>query len=149
MSEPIEETSPPDSGGEMESMPVAAGKDEGFWRELWFQARLVWHLLRSPEVPFYLKFLPLLAVIYVLVPTDLVPDVFPLIGQLDDLTALLVGAKVFIELSPQDVVAHHRQIMRKHGIELSAKRDRHEEDDLIDAIVIEGEFEVSDDGNED
>ena len=69
--------------------------------------RLVWQLIRSPEVPLYLKILPALAFIYILIPTDFIPDFIPGLGQLDDLTALIVGAKVFIELAPQDVVARH------------------------------------------
>jgi len=71
--------------------------DQGFWREMWHQIRLAWYLFRSPEVPMYLKVLPALAIVYVLFPWDFIPDVLPVIGQLDDLTALIVGAKVFIE----------------------------------------------------
>jgi len=147
MSEPDKELSPPEMGVELESITTTRVKDEGFWRELWFQARLVWHLLRSPDVPFYLKLFPVVAVIYVLVPTDLMPDVFPLIGQLDDLTALLVGAKIFIELSPQDVVAHHRQIMREAQRRARSQSDSQEGDSLTDAIIIEGEYELTDESD--
>ncbi|MEW5987812.1 MAG: DUF1232 domain-containing protein [Chloroflexota bacterium] len=94
----------------------AMNKDPGFWRELWQQARLVWLLLRDPEIPFYLKIVPLLALIYIIVPIDLSPDWLPLLGQLDDLTALLVGAKVFIELSPPEVVARHLATLRQQKV---------------------------------
>ena len=121
-------------------------KDEGFWREMWRQARLVWQLLRSPEVPIYLKLLPALAIVYILVPTDLIPDFIPGLGQLDDLTALLVGAKVFIELAPQDVVSRHIRAMRQSAD--SKKTDPDDADDAdVESIIIEGDFEVADEEN--
>ncbi|MBL1130967.1 MAG: hypothetical protein D8M54_21040 [Chloroflexi bacterium] len=82
-------------------------RDPGFWREAWQQARLVFRLLFDREVPFYLKFLPFLAVFYVIWPIDLLPTV-----PLDDITVLLVGAKVFIELAPQHVVVKHLNQIR-------------------------------------
>ena len=100
---------------EMDSDAVARTKDEGFWREMWHQMRLVWYLIRDPEVPFYLKVLPLAAFIYILIPTDFIPDVFPVVGQLDDLTALIVGGKVFIELAPQHVVAEYIRSMQSRS----------------------------------
>ena len=45
----------------MESTLTTDVKDAGFWKEIWRQVRLVWHLLRSPEVPIYLKLVPLAA----------------------------------------------------------------------------------------
>jgi uncharacterized membrane protein YkvA (DUF1232 family) len=55
--------------------------DPAFWRELWNQARLVYHLMRDPDVPFYLKLLPLAAVAYVIFPADLAPDLVPVHGS--------------------------------------------------------------------
>jgi uncharacterized membrane protein YkvA (DUF1232 family) len=86
--------------------------DPGFFRELWQQARLVYALLRDPEVPFYLKLLPFTAVLYLIFPLDLIPDLVPVFGQLDDLTVLLVGAKLFVDMSPPHIVARHRDQIR-------------------------------------
>lgn len=129
----------------MESTLTTDVKDDGFWKEIWRQARLVWHLLRSPEVPIYLKLVPLAAVIYALIPTDLVPDFLPVLGQLDDLTALLVGAKVFIELSPQDAVARHMQSMRNQAPPAGADDGVAVPDGDVDAaIVIDGDYHFAD-----
>lgn len=112
----------------------AKAKEPGFWREIWQQMRLVFHLIRDPDVPFYLKFLPFLAIIYLFVPVDLVPDFLPGLGQLDDVTILLVGAKIFVELSPQHVVARHMaKIRQDDGYRAEA--------DVADAIIIEGDYE--------
>ena len=134
----------------MDSTLTNSLSDQGFWREMWHQIRLAWYLLRSPEVPLYLKVLPALAVIYVLVPTDLIPDIFPVIGQLDDLTALIVGAKVFIELAPQDVVNRRVQSMRPQAPASGDEgTDNGQTDDSTDnPIVIEGDFQIVDDEKE-
>ena len=123
--------------------------DEGFWREIWYQARLVWYLLRSPEVPLYLKILPALAVIYVIVPTDLIPDVFPVIGQLDDITALLVGAKIFIELAPQETVARYIQAFRMQAASSEEVGEGNRRSGIApeDSIIIDGDYEIVEDEN--
>src|SRR5690606_31504963 len=111
--------------------------DPAFWREIWNQARLVYHLLRDPEVPFYLKLLPLAAVAYVIFPADLAPDIVPVLGQMDDLMALLVGAKVFGEMAPPHIVERY-----------PAGPQRDELDPLKDAIIIDAEHEPARNGNE-
>lgn len=140
-----------EKNGDMNTALTDATKDQGFWREMWRQARLAWYLIRSPEVPLYLKLLPALAVIYVLLPTDFIPDVFPVIGQLDDLTALLVGAKVFIELAPQDVVARYIQAARQNAPAVSPENDFGDQNPAADEnlIVIEGDFDVVDEDEKD
>lgn len=91
---------------------IAKEKSPGFWREVWQQTRLVFRLIRDPEVPFYLKVVPFVGLLYVIMPIDLISDFVPVMGQLDDITALIVGAKVFIELAPPYVVARHMQEIR-------------------------------------
>jgi uncharacterized membrane protein YkvA (DUF1232 family) len=120
-------------------------KDPGFWKEIWEQFRLVWLLLRDKDVPIYLKLLPLAAVIYVIFPADLFPDLIPVLGQVDDITAVILGAKMFIEMSPQDIVNRHIRAMRMDYD--SANLDGFEPSDKeIDAsIVIEGEFDQVED----
>ncbi len=129
----------------LESALTASTRDQGLWKDIWQQIRLIWYLLRDPEVPLYLKVVPLIAVIYALLPTDFVPDVFPVLGQLDDITALIVGGKVFIELAPPQVVARYAMAMRKASKKRSMESgEEDEESGLEQAIVIEGEYEAVD-----
>jgi uncharacterized membrane protein YkvA (DUF1232 family) len=72
------------------------------------RGRLVLRLLRDRRVPLLLRFAALLPVVYVVSPFDFLPDVAPLVGQLDDLGILLLGAEAFIALCPRHVVAHHQ-----------------------------------------
>ena len=121
-------------------------RDIGFWKALLYQIRLVWYLIRDPEVPIYVKLIPLVALIYVLIPTDFIPDVFPVMGQLDDITALLVGGKVFIEMSPPHVVQKYLAMLRQHQngeatAEMSDEVSGEEGSGALEeTIIIEGDF---------
>lgn len=95
--------------------PSANIKDVGFLGELWQQVRLVFYLIKDREVPIYLKVLPLVGVLYTLFPIDIITDVVPVLGQLDDLTILLIGAKVFIEMAPPQVVARYMDQMNSRN----------------------------------
>lgn len=113
---------------EMES-GMTSRRDPGFWRDLWQQTRLTLLLMRDSDVPFYLKLLPFAALIYVVWPLDLLPGIV-----LDDITAVLVGVKIFIEMSPPHVVARHMQTIREQDGMLKAH-----DDDIADTIIIDNE----------
>ena len=113
----------------------ATKQRQGFILEAVDSVRLVWRLLRDPAVPIYLKLFPLVAILYVVYPFDFLPDLIPFLGQADDLTALLVGLRVFIAMTPDDVVERHRS-------ELAAGRQK--EPNLDQRIVIEPEYHIDD-----
>lgn len=111
---------------------------------MWQQAKLVFQLLLDPKVPIYLKALPFAAVAYLIFPFDFVPDVIPGLGQLDDITVLLLGAKIFIELAPQDVVAQYMDRLRSSDdagdLDSASEKDGGETqdgDDIIEGIIID------------
>lgn len=79
------------------------------WWEVQKAARLAWRLFRDPHVPLLLKFIPLAAVIYVIFPLDILPDIVPPLGQVDDLTLLLGALYLFIRLCPPEVVARYQE----------------------------------------
>ena len=123
---------------------LARRKDEpGFWRELWQQAQLVYRLIRDPNVPIYLKALPFLSLAYFFFPFDLIFDIYPIIGQVDDLAIIVALSKVFIELSPQDVVNEHLAQIRSENGTIVVEQQPDEKEPTTDAIVIDAS-EVSD-----
>ena len=73
--------------------------------------RLVWRLLRDPDVSAWLKTIPLASLLYLLFPFDFIPDLALGLGQLDDIAIILLGAKLFIELCPQEIVRRHLREM--------------------------------------
>ena len=80
----------------------------GMLKGLLDHGRLIFRLMGDKRVPIYLKVLPVASLVYLVSPIDFVPDVIPVLGQLDDLAAVLVAIETFIKLCPSDVVAEHR-----------------------------------------
>jgi uncharacterized membrane protein YkvA (DUF1232 family) len=76
---------------------------------LFAELRLAWRLIREPRVPLVVKALPALAVLYVLSPLDFIPDVLPVIGQLDDLGILVLSVKLFLRMCPSAVASFHAE----------------------------------------
>jgi uncharacterized membrane protein YkvA (DUF1232 family) len=87
------------------------GKTAGLLASLIRNARLVWRLLRDPEVPSWLKMIPPATLLYLFFPIDFLPDPVLGLGQLDDIAIILLGVKLFIELCPQDIVRRHLREM--------------------------------------
>ncbi len=102
---------------------------------LWRAARLVWPLLRDRRVPLAVKSVPFVALLYVLSPVDLVPDFLPALGQLDDLTVLLLSLLLFVRLCPQQLVQEHVEAARGRKRKDPGGTDG-------PGRVIDGEYEV-------
>ena len=74
-------------------------------------AKLFARLVKDPRVPASPKLVVAAILAYVILPTDLLPDFFIGVGQLDDLAVILVGLKVFLRLYPPDVVQEHLKMI--------------------------------------
>lgn len=84
------------------------------WRSLPGAARsavasfkLAIRLVRDPHVPALLKLLPIAGLVYVVSPLDFVPDIFPIVGQMDDLAIIMMAVEALRRFAPAPVVAHH------------------------------------------
>jgi uncharacterized membrane protein YkvA (DUF1232 family) len=86
----------------------------GVARELMRNASLAWRLLLDPQVSPLAKLVPVAVAAYVILPFDLIPDVFPVLGQLDDLAVVLIGMRIFIALCPPARVQLHRGDIETH-----------------------------------
>ena len=91
--------------------PSNVGETTGVLASIIKNARLVWRLLRDSDVPSSLKLIPPATLLYLLFPIDFIPDPILGLGQLDDIGVILLGLKLFIELSPQEIVRHHLREM--------------------------------------
>jgi len=83
-------------------------KSPNFWVELIKSFRLAWRLIRDARVSWLIKLIPLAVLIYIVSPIDIIPDFVLGLGQLDDLTILILGVQLFVLLSPHAVVQQHR-----------------------------------------
>jgi uncharacterized membrane protein YkvA (DUF1232 family) len=63
------------------------------WSVVRGDAKVLWHALRHPQAPGWLKLGVAGLVVYLVSPVDLVPDVLPVIGVVDDivLVPLVIG----------------------------------------------------------
>lgn len=84
-----------------------------FKRELIVYQRV----LRDERTPVSAKLLLALAIGYLCMPLDLIPDFIPVIGHLDD--AIIIPALVFaaLRLVPREIVSEHReQVICEHRL---------------------------------
>lgn len=69
--------------------------------------RVFSRLVSDPRVSLRSKLVPLGVLGYLILPVDLLPDVFLVLGQIDDLVVILLGLRLFIRLCPPEVVQEH------------------------------------------
>lgn len=62
------------------------------------QALLVWSRWRDPGTPLGAKMLLAVAVAYIILPFDLVPDFLPVLGWIDDLVMMPMALAIFERL---------------------------------------------------
>lgn len=74
----------------------------GFFEGIGMRARLILRLMKDRRVHPLLKLLPVGSLLYLIVP-DLAP------GPLDDAAIIWIGAYLFVELCPPEVVDEHRR----------------------------------------
>jgi uncharacterized membrane protein YkvA (DUF1232 family) len=78
--------------------------------------RLYWRLFRDSRVSILAKAVLVLTLAYVVWPFDFLPDLVPVLGEVDDLGVALSGLWLFIRLCPPEVVRERvREISTRTG----------------------------------
>lgn len=62
-------------------------------------------LQQHPQTPKFAKFFLWLAIGYLLLPFDLIPDFLPVIGQLDEVVIIPLLLYCALKLTPPDIIA--------------------------------------------
>ena len=73
------------------------------WSLVRCDARRLWFALRHPAAPAWLKVGTALIVLYVVSPIDLVPDVLPVIGVVDDLILVPLAIRFLLSRLPREI----------------------------------------------
>ncbi len=74
--------------------------------------RLAFRLFNDPRVPGWVKYgIPLLVVLYLVMPLDVLPDFIPILGQLDDIGVIVLGMSLMAKLAPSYVVDEHKRAL--------------------------------------
>ena len=68
---------------------------------------------KDPRVPRYARIFAACVVGYAFSPIDLIPDVIPVLGYLDDLILIPLGVALALKMIPQEVLAECREKARE------------------------------------
>lgn len=71
--------------------------------------------MRNADTPVLPKLIALLALVYLFVPVDIVPDVIPLAGWIDDIAIDYVLLSTAAKIIPQDIMAKSRAEAKVKG----------------------------------
>lgn len=85
------------------------------WRDAGRQAlalapnlvKLYGRLVRDPRVPWRARLLALATLGYTVSPVDVVPDIVPIIGQVDDIVIVASGLRRLAEAAGPEIMAEH------------------------------------------
>ncbi|MBS7808340.1 DUF1232 domain-containing protein [Variovorax sp. PCZ-1] len=95
------------------------------WGLLWTKFRkelmLAWAILRDARTPASAKLATIAAVLYVISPIDLVPDLIPLLGWLDDGLVAMLLLKWAQRMLPTELLATLKATLDKRSTNASAK----------------------------
>ncbi|TEU15432.1 MAG: DUF1232 domain-containing protein [Anaerolineales bacterium] len=86
---------------------VRVGEAAGIMAEIIKNIKLIWRLLNDRRVSPGLKMIVPATLLYLLFPVDIIPDIVPGLGQLDDIAVILLGLKLFVEMCPKEIVRQH------------------------------------------
>lgn len=101
------------------------------WRRFKGEARMVWRMLIDPRVPGIAKAIAVVALLYLVVPVDLLSDLVPVLGWLDDGLVLAGLLWVAYRFLPRDL---YEALRRRAGAAPASATEG-------DATVIEGRAE--------
>jgi uncharacterized membrane protein YkvA (DUF1232 family) len=111
----------------MNNKPRSLSLNVGFFQGITKRVKLVARLMMDHRVSPLLKLLPVGSLVYLLVPTDLLP-----LLPFDDAAVLWLGSSLFVELCPPEVVQEHQKAIDAASA-TQAVDDAQPAGDVIDA----------------
>jgi uncharacterized membrane protein YkvA (DUF1232 family) len=85
------------------------------WWKFKKEIMMVWAMLRNPAAPALSKLVVLLAAVYIISPVDLIPDVIPILGWLDDGVIAMLLFKLAFKLLPKEMYDSLKSQFEKKG----------------------------------
>lgn len=65
------------------------------WRALRFEGRVMWQVVKHPLTPLWIKVASVAPLLYVFFPFDVLPDIIPFMGYLDDALVIAFIPKIW------------------------------------------------------
>ena len=85
------------------------------WWKFKKEIMMVFAMLRNPTAPAIAKLVALMAAVYIVSPVDLVPDVIPILGWIDDGVIAILLFKLAFKLLPKDLYESLKAQHEKKG----------------------------------
>jgi uncharacterized membrane protein YkvA (DUF1232 family) len=85
------------------------------WWKFKKEIMMVWAMLRNPAAPALSKLVVLLAAVYIISPVDLIPDVIPILGWLDDGVVTMLLFQLAFKLLPKEMYESLKAQFEKKG----------------------------------
>jgi uncharacterized membrane protein YkvA (DUF1232 family) len=109
---------------------IVVSSGGGVLRDLVLRLKLIVRLMGDGRVNPFLKLLPVASLVYLFFPFDLI-SVIPGVSALDDVAIVSLGAYLFVEFCPPDVVQEHMR-------QLTSNMDMVEgHDEIVDAEAVD------------
>lgn len=86
------------------------------FRRLWHLFLLWKSLARDKRVPGLSKAFPVLALIYLVFPFDIIPDILPVLGWLDDVGMLVFLITLAMKFVPKSVWDEHKGRINRSNV---------------------------------
>jgi uncharacterized membrane protein YkvA (DUF1232 family) len=80
------------------------------------KVRLALALMRERRIPLAVRAVPAFLALYLAMPIDLIPDVIPVLGQLDDLLVLGLGVALMLRLVPRETLEEHIERLEREPV---------------------------------
>ncbi len=78
---------------------------------------LLWRsLAKDKRTPMATKVFPWAALLYLLLPIDLVPDFLPILGQLDDIGIIVLLVSIALKVIPKSLWNEHKATINQSNV---------------------------------
>jgi uncharacterized membrane protein YkvA (DUF1232 family) len=91
------------------------------WTLVKVDARVVWYALQHPQSPGWLKLGVVGMVAYLLSPVDLIPDVLPVLGVVDDMVLIPMAMRWLLRRLPASVREYAERRARGESVDKAGK----------------------------
>ncbi len=112
----------------MNDKPRSLSTSLSFFQGITKRVKLIARLMTDSRVSPLLKVLPIGTLVYLLVPTDLLP-----LLPFDDAAVIWLGSYLFVELCPSEIVQEHQRALDAVADVQQVEGEPHISGDVIDA----------------
>ena len=97
--------------------------DGSFVQKAFSDLKMAYWLMKQPDVSLLSKLIPVAIVIYTLIPVDFIPDIIPVLGQIDDVALIMLGVRAFLRLASPAVVGRYEASLATNTNDTSTENE--------------------------